>query len=107
MPLVEFAYNNSVHASTQEPPFYINYGYHPQIDMLQTWKEETLATDNFATCLKKLHLTMEEHIKEAQVHYKKFANIKRKESPIFQVGDKVWLLQCKIKTSQPCNKLDY
>jgi len=92
MPLAKFAYNNSVHASTQEPPLYINYGYHLKIDMLPTWKEESPTTNNFETCLKKLHLTMEEHIKKAQVHYKEFVDVKRKESPIFQVGDKVWLL---------------
>ena len=32
--LVEFAYNNNTHASTQETPFYSNYGYHLKIDML-------------------------------------------------------------------------
>ncbi|KAG0592495.1 hypothetical protein KC19_1G257000, partial [Ceratodon purpureus] len=31
----------------------------------------------------------------------------RKESPVFHVGDKVWLLRRNIKTSRPCDKLDY
>jgi len=33
MRLAKFAYNN-MYTSTQETLFYINYGYHPKIDML-------------------------------------------------------------------------
>jgi len=51
--------------------------------MLPTWKEESPTADNFAICLKELYLTMEEYIKEAQVCYKEFVDVKRKESPIF------------------------
>jgi len=31
----------------------------------------------------------------------------RKESPPFQVGEKIWLIRRNIKTSRPCDKLDY
>lgn len=31
LPLVEFALNNSVHASTGMSPFYVNYGRHPRV----------------------------------------------------------------------------
>jgi len=99
MPLAKFVYNNSVHAFTQETPFYINYGYHQKIDMLRAWKEESPTIENFITRLKELHSIMEEHIKETKIHYKEYINVKRKELPTFQVGDKVWLLQCNIKTS--------
>jgi len=50
---------------------------------------------------------MEEHIKEVQVRYKEFVDVKRKESPIFQIGDKVWLLRRNIKTFRPYDKVDY
>ena len=31
LPLVEFVYNNLVHASTGMSPFFTNYGYHPEL----------------------------------------------------------------------------
>jgi hypothetical protein len=30
LPIVEFAYNNSPHSTTQVSPFFTNYGYNPQ-----------------------------------------------------------------------------
>jgi len=75
--------------------------------MLLAWRGESPAIENFATCLKELHSTMKEHLKKAHVHYKEFVDVRKKEQLNFQVGDKVWLLQCNIKTSRPYNKLDY
>ena len=50
---------------------------------------------------------MKMHLEQAQLCYKEIADVKRKKHPSFQVGDKVWLLRCNIKTNRPCNKLDY
>jgi len=98
MPLAEFAYNNSIHTTTHEIPFYINYGYHPKINMLPTSNEENPTIENFVRWLKELHSIMEKHIKEVQTCYKESPNVKRKESLTFQIGDKVWLLRHNIKT---------
>ena len=47
----------------------------------------------------------------SQATYKKVADRHRLNSspdkPKFQVGDRAWLLQRNIKTTRPCNKLDY
>jgi len=53
--LGEFAYNNSTHASTHKAPFYINYGYHPKIDMLPTLKGNSSLVENFAKHQKELY----------------------------------------------------
>ena len=45
-------------------------------------------------------------LQEAQDRYKAFSNEFRKENLQFQVGNKVWLLWCNIKTTWPCDKLD-
>ena len=31
LPMAQFAFNNTVHTTTGETPFYVNYGYHPSI----------------------------------------------------------------------------
>ena len=107
LPLAEFAYNNSTYASTQETPFYINYGHHPKIDMLPAWRGESPAVEDFAKQMEKLHTTMKLQLEQAQLCYKEIADVKRKKHPSFQVGDKVWLLRRNIKTNRPCDKLDY
>jgi len=94
-------------ASTQEISFYINFSYYPKIEMLPTWRRESPAMKFFASCLKELHEMEKAHLEEAQARYKESTSVRRKEQPKFQVGDKVWLLQCNIKTSRLCNKLDY
>jgi len=63
--------------------------------------------ENFASHLKELHEMVKTHIEEVQARYKESVDVRRKEQLKFQVGDKVWLLRCNIKTSQPCNKFDY
>ena len=107
LPLAEFAYNNSTHASTQETLFYINYEHHPKIDMLPAWREESPIAEEFAKQMEELHTTMKMHLEQAQSCYKEIADVKKKKHPSFQVGDKVWLLRRNIKTNRTCDKLDY
>ena len=107
LPLAEFAYKNSTHASTQETPFYINYGHHPKIDMLPAWRRKSLAAEDFVKQMEELYTAMKMHLEQAQSSYKEIVDVKRKKHPSFQVNDKVWLLRCNIKTNQPCDKLDY
>jgi len=77
MPLAKFTYNNSVHTSTQETPFYINYGYYPKIDMLPTWRGENPVAENSTLRLKELYEMMKIHFEEAQTCYKEFVDVKR------------------------------
>lgn len=105
--LAEFAYNNSIHASTQQTPFYANYGYHPKLDMLASTGDKNPAAENLAKHLSEIQAILKMQLQQAQDLYKTSADRLRKESPVFHVGDKVWLLRRNIKTSRPCDKLDY
>jgi hypothetical protein len=55
LPLAEFAYNNTIHASMQQIPFYGNYGHHPKLDPS---KADNPATVDFATQLLQLQDAM-------------------------------------------------
>ena len=46
-------------------------------------------------------------LQEAQDRYKASVDKSKKEQSLLQVGDKIWLLRCNIKTTQPYDKLDY
>lgn len=105
--MAEFAYNNIVHASTQQTPFYSNYGHHPRLDMLEPPRSMNPAAEDFATRMTQLQETLKVHLERAQERYKAAADVSEKEHPPFQIGEKVWLLRRNIKTSRPCEKLDY
>jgi hypothetical protein len=107
LPLTEFSYNNTIHASTQQTPFYANYGHHLKLDLLDFSKIDNLAIKDFATQLLLLQDAMKLQLQEAQDHYKASADESRKEQPLLQVDNKVWLLRHNLKTNRPCNKLDY
>lgn len=50
---------------------------------------------------------MKLQLQKAQDRYKTSADLLCKESPPFQIGNKIWLLRRNIKTTRSCDKLDY
>jgi hypothetical protein len=107
LPFAEFAYNNTLHASTQQTPFFANYGYHPKLDLLNPVANNNPAAEGFAKQLSELQATLRLQLQTAQESYKASADKFRNEAPTFKIGDKVWLLRRNIKTKRPCDKLDY
>ena len=92
--LVGFAMNNSVHASLQQSPFFLNYGYHPITPvMLDLIKQDKAAC---ATALKWTKSNREafdfamQQLKMARDRYKSYADSNRKDIS-FKVGDNVLL----------------
>jgi hypothetical protein len=61
--------------------------------------------------LKDIQVKLSDHLLHPQATYKKVANRCRlsssPEKPMFQVGDRVWLVRCNVKTTRLYNKLDY
>ncbi|GJR13572.1 putative reverse transcriptase domain-containing protein [Tanacetum coccineum] len=90
-PLVEFAYNNSYHASIKMPPYEILYGR--RCRMLVCWDEvgsRELASTNVVLATTEKIETICERLKVAQDRWKSYADNRRR--PIeFNVGDLVML----------------
>jgi hypothetical protein len=105
--LAEFAYNNTLHASTQKTPFFSNYGYHPKLDLLSSSTNSNPAAEGFVKQLSELQTTLKLQLQSAQEAYKASADKFRNKAPAFKIGNKVWLLRRNIKTNRPCDKLDY
>ena len=42
--MAQFAFNNTVHTTTGETPFYVNYGYHSSITGEKQQNESTVRT---------------------------------------------------------------
>jgi hypothetical protein len=106
LPLGEFPYNNSLHASTGVTPFFANYGLHPRFNIsLPTTSMNH--SEGRARVLKELHHDLSLELSLARERYKKQADRHRSATPTFSVGDMVWLLRRHISTTRPCSKLDY
>jgi hypothetical protein len=93
LPLAEFTYNNTKHASTHHTPFFANCGQHPKFDTFHIENDiSNPSVEDFATQLQILHEEITSYLEESQQIYKINADEQQKEPPSFKVGDKVWLL---------------
>lgn len=88
LPLVEFAYNNTRHSSTQKTPFEIMYGKSILPPIMRT-QDKILAADQFIHDYEKAYQQVKEAIFKAQEKQAKSANKRRREAN-FEEGD--WVL---------------
>ena len=105
--LAEFVYNNTLQGSTQQTPFFANYGHHPRFDQFNLNISENPAATDLATRLSDIQKQMKQSLFEAQEHQKTNVDKSRKEHPNISIGEKVWLLRRNLKTRRPSDKLDY
>ena len=49
--LAEFAYNNTLHSSTRQTPFFSNYSHHPRVDPFQVKVMGSPAAEDLAAHL--------------------------------------------------------
>ncbi|QLI66561.1 Transposon Tf2-12 polyprotein [Metarhizium brunneum] len=116
LPLAEFAANNATSDTTGVSPFFANYGFHPRLgiepadpcppnlSMAQRrgfYKANTVA-ERFERILDQLRALAQQSIDR----YERNANESRTESPIYHVGQEVWLSTKYLKTNRPMKKGD-
>jgi hypothetical protein len=96
LPSLEFAYNDTQHATTGETPFRLNVGYHPsgpnRID-----ETNNPHVDDRIHYLERLQEAAKDAINDAQLVQQRHANAHRDSAPKYKVGD--WVL-LKRKESQ-------
>lgn len=105
LPMAEFAYNNTASASTQQSPFYVNYGYHP-IMPSNIGISSNPAAVTLLENIQNIQQQLQTALKIAQNRYEHYANQDRKDLTLAP-GDKVLLDARNITTTRPSKKLDY
>jgi hypothetical protein len=108
LPMAQFAYNNAMHSTIHETPFFANYGYHPTL-MAQPFQRQQIANDA-ATMIKtiqNLHSQLSNDIDFMNLRMAKYYDQNHQEGPDLKRGEKVFLLQRNIKTKRPSQKLDH
>jgi len=91
LPLVEFAYNNALSATTSVSPFFANKGYHPNITVCPKHNIASSRVCDFTIDLNELQSTFKAEISVAQQRYQKSADARCSPAPDFKVGDKVFV----------------
>ena len=106
--IAEFAYNNSIHSSTKQTPFFTVLGQHPRWSFIpDVTTSINPQAEHRLQQLQQVHTQVMEQLQRAQNNFQHFANRHRHPTPNFQVGDLVWLLRKDIPTKRPCGKLDF
>jgi len=109
--LLEFAMNNAASASSDETPFFLNYGEHPRLPIDQVITDGNVeSVQQILRNMKKSIADAREQLMKAQKQQSRYANMKRRDFA-FQVGDEVLLstknLNLTVKGSQQLvNKLN-
>lgn len=107
LPLAEFATNNRTQASTGQSPFFTCYGYHPKMTISSEEIQLVPAGDDHAEFLRLGFEEVHASLKLANEKTKEFYDKHHKETPRWEIGDKVWLSHENIETDRPSRKLSH
>ena len=88
--LAEFVYNNTVHESTKQTPFFINYGFHPPMDEVFLFQGSD-SNFRYVEDVGKNFLLVKDALLRSQDLYKRAADKKRIIAPNLEEGQKVWI----------------
>lgn len=108
LPTAQFAYNNAMHATTQETPFFANYGRNPSLAREPIGEHAIAETARLmVTDIKHLHLQLARDIEFLNLRMKMYYDRNHEEGPDLKRGEKVYLLRRNIRTKRPSDKLDH
>jgi hypothetical protein len=106
LPTAEFAYNNSVHASTGLTPFFANTGHNPALYPKTTTSSKEPVPEVTAR-VKHIHRirgVLERQLARSAAYQAKYYD-QRHQPMSFAVGQHVWLSSKNLRTTRPSRKL--
>jgi len=85
--MVEFAYDNTMHSSTQQTPLFVNHGLHPKFDIQSVNKVMNPTTEDQIMWLVDVWAQLISNLEKMQKWFKENAYEHEKEQPSFKVKD--------------------
>ena len=108
--MAEFAYNNTVSATTGITPFFALYGQHPRWIIKQNPATKTptpAILQEWANQLENLNTYLISEMIYAQATQAEQADTDRLPATAYKIEDEVWLLRRHILITRPASKLDF
>src|SRR5258708_2021384 len=107
LPLVEFAYNNKVHAATCRTLFELDAGQHPCLGVEPMRTSTVEAADTFTRRLDRAQEEAKATLEQAADDMKWYYDQNRQAALEYKVGDRVWLSLQNYSSDHPMKKLDH
>src|SRR5258708_2162219 len=107
LPLVEFAYNNKVHAATHRTPFKLDAGQHPCLGVEPMRTSTVEAADTFMRQLDHAQEEAKATLERAADDMKQYYDQNCQAALEYKVGDRVWLSLQNYSSDRPMKKLDH
>jgi hypothetical protein len=108
LPLTEFSYNNHVHSSTQQTPFLLDTGWHPQMGFEPHQPPSRVEMVNeFTDWMKATLGEAKSALTKAKDDMARYYNQRRSPAPSFAPGDMVYLDSSDIQMTWPSKKLSH
>ena len=107
LPMAEFQYNNHIHSSTQQTPFFLDSGHHPRMGFEPQQPSQLESVNEFTDRMK---LALEEAkaaLTKAKDDMARYYNQRRLPTPTYKAGDLVYLDASDISTTRPSRKLSH
>ena len=105
LPLAEYAYDNLVTTAHDMTPFFANYSYHPQTELLKEPEAQNPGANLYAHWMQMIHQQARQSLGKTREAMGRYYNRKAKQQPDFKVGDLVMLNAKNIQTKHPSKKL--
>ena len=105
LPLTEFAYNNTPHASTGVSPFFANKGYNSSITVYPDRDIASERARDLVIDLDALHQKLRQNIAAAQSRYQGPRDAHCTPPPPLEVSQEVFVKEKYFRTTRPSRKL--
>ncbi len=102
--LAEFQFNDKIHTSTKEMPFYLNYGRHPWKGDIDLKKVNNTTVKTYLDQLQEAQAKAEEAIAQLIMQMKTAYDKGLKKQKI-KINELVWLEAMNIRSDRPSKKL--
>jgi hypothetical protein len=103
--MAEFQYNNHIHSSTQQTPFFLDLGQHPRMGFEPSPPSRLETVNEFTDWIQSALTEARSALAKAQDDMTRYYNHRREPAPEYTPGDKVYLDGSDIQTSRPSKKL--
>uniref|UniRef100_A0A6Q2Y968 Gypsy retrotransposon integrase-like protein 1 n=1 Tax=Esox lucius TaxID=8010 RepID=A0A6Q2Y968_ESOLU len=104
LPWVEYAQNSLIHSSLRLTPFQCVFGYQPPLFPWDTEPGPVPAVDEWFRRSARVWETAHRHLQQASSAQKTYADRRRRPSPLYHPGQRVWLSTRDIRLCLPCRK---